>query len=76
MPVAERDSDIAIIAPDAVPELAILVGRNLRRLRTRQGYSLERLAKVSGLRWTTNGSCMTPQSPSSIRRQRDARQQG
>lgn len=49
MPVAERDSDIALIAPDAVPELAVLVGRNLRRLRTRQGYSLERLAKVSGV---------------------------
>ncbi len=49
MPVAEHDSDIALIAPDAVPELAVLVGRNLRRLRTRQGYSLERLAKVSGV---------------------------
>ncbi len=30
-------------------ELSINVGRNLRRLRTRQGFSLERLAKASGV---------------------------
>jgi transcriptional regulator with XRE-family HTH domain len=34
---------------DPAAELAITVGRNLRRLRTRQGYSLERLAKMSGV---------------------------
>lgn len=49
MPLADPDSDIALASPEAVPELAVLVGRNLRRLRTRQGYSLERLAKVSGV---------------------------
>lgn len=49
MPVADDDSDVALIAPDAVPELAIPVGRNLRRLTTRHGYSLEHLAKVSGV---------------------------
>lgn len=32
---------------DPAAELAATVGRNLRRLRTRQGYSLERLAKLS-----------------------------
>ena len=30
-------------------DLAHVLGRNLRRLRTRQGLSLERLAKVSGV---------------------------
>jgi transcriptional regulator with XRE-family HTH domain len=30
-------------------ELGALVGNNLRRLRTRNGYSLERLAKLSGV---------------------------
>ncbi|MDB5360034.1 MAG: transcriptional regulator, family [Rhodospirillales bacterium] len=34
---------------DPVIELAVIVGRNLRRLRTRQGHSLERLAKLSGV---------------------------
>src|SRR5512135_2826784 len=30
-------------------DLAQIVGHNLRRLRTRRGYSLERLAKLSGV---------------------------
>ena len=30
-------------------DLAVVVGHNLRRLRTRHGYSLERLAKLSGV---------------------------
>jgi len=30
-------------------DLALTVGHNLRRLRTRRGYSLERLAKLSGV---------------------------
>lgn len=30
-------------------ELALSIGKNLRRLRTRHGYSLERLANVSGV---------------------------
>lgn len=34
---------------DSSNELAISVGRNLRRLRTRQGFSLERLARASGV---------------------------
>jgi transcriptional regulator with XRE-family HTH domain len=36
-------------APDAAAELAGIVGRNLRRLRTRRGLSLERLSKLSGV---------------------------
>lgn len=34
---------------DPQDELSIIVGNNLRRLRTRQGYSLERLSKASGV---------------------------
>ncbi|HEV2675908.1 MAG TPA: XRE family transcriptional regulator [Aliidongia sp.] len=37
------------VAKDPAAELAAIVGRNLRRLRTRQGHSLERLAKLSGV---------------------------
>ncbi|WP_277614345.1 helix-turn-helix domain-containing protein [Kaistia nematophila] len=37
------------VATDTSGELAALVGRNLRRLRTRRGHSLERLAKLSGV---------------------------
>ncbi len=36
-------------SPDPANELATTVGRNLRRLRTKQGYSLERLATASGV---------------------------
>jgi transcriptional regulator with XRE-family HTH domain len=42
----ETDSNVAA---DVTSELTAIVGSNLRRLRTRQGYSLERLAKVSGV---------------------------
>lgn len=34
---------------DFASELPQILGRNLRRLRTRQGHSLERLAKLSGV---------------------------
>ncbi|RJG40549.1 XRE family transcriptional regulator [Mesorhizobium sp. DCY119] len=34
---------------DPLNELPLVLGRNLRRLRTRQGHSLERLAKLSGV---------------------------
>ena len=37
------------VQPDELNELPVLLGRNLRRLRTRQGHSLERLAKLSGV---------------------------
>jgi transcriptional regulator with XRE-family HTH domain len=42
-------SDERTTASDAPPDLAAIVGENLRRLRTRQGHSLERLAKLSGV---------------------------
>ena len=34
---------------DSEDDLALIVGHNLRRLRTRRGYSLERLARLSGV---------------------------
>lgn len=34
---------------DPSDELAAVVGQNLKRLRTKQGHSLERLAKISGV---------------------------
>ena len=34
---------------DTLNEIPLVLGRNLRRLRTRQGHSLERLAKLSGV---------------------------
>jgi transcriptional regulator with XRE-family HTH domain len=43
---AEENPDVQ---GDPASELAATVGRNLRRLRTRQGHSLERLAKLSGV---------------------------
>lgn len=36
-------------ADPAAAELCLALGHNLRRLRTRQGHSLERLAKLSGV---------------------------
>ena len=46
-PIAAEE--IADAPGDPASELAATVGRNLRRLRTRQGHSLERLAKLSGV---------------------------
>lgn len=43
------DSPAEIDAGDTEGELPALLGRNLRRHRTRQGHSLERLAKLSGV---------------------------
>jgi transcriptional regulator with XRE-family HTH domain len=50
-PTAPDDAELAGPDPvsDPATELAATVGRNLRRLRTRQGHSLERLAKLSGV---------------------------
>lgn len=48
-PEPELAGDAAATAPDSSAELAATVGRNLRRLRTRRGYSLERFAKLSGV---------------------------
>jgi transcriptional regulator with XRE-family HTH domain len=49
-----------------VSELSIAVGRNLRRIRTRQGFSLERLARVSGVSRAMLGQIETGKSTPTI----------
>jgi transcriptional regulator with XRE-family HTH domain len=51
---------------DAPVELAVAVGRNLRRLRTRRGHSLERLAKLSGVSRAMLGQIETGKSVPTI----------
>jgi transcriptional regulator with XRE-family HTH domain len=51
---------------DALSELPLVLGRNLRRLRTRQGHSLERLAKLSGVSRAMLGQIETGQSAPTI----------
>jgi transcriptional regulator with XRE-family HTH domain len=46
---AAQDLDLVEPPTDSSHDLAITVGANLRRLRTKQGYSLERFAKLSGV---------------------------
>jgi transcriptional regulator with XRE-family HTH domain len=53
-------------AGDAASELSAAVGRNLRRIRTRQGFSLERLAKVSGVSRAMLGQIETGKSTPTI----------
>jgi transcriptional regulator with XRE-family HTH domain len=51
---------------DTANELSAAVGRNLRRIRTRQGFSLERLAKVSGVSRAMLGQIETGKSTPTI----------
>ncbi len=44
---AGPSANLAVV--DGATDLPAILGRNLRRLRTRQGHSLERLAKASGV---------------------------
>jgi transcriptional regulator with XRE-family HTH domain len=53
-------------AIDPVIELPLIVGRNLRRLRVRKGYSLERLAKQSGVSRAMLGQIETGKSVPTI----------
>ncbi|MCE6076436.1 helix-turn-helix domain-containing protein [Agrobacterium vitis] len=48
--------------PDPAEAIGIRTGRNLRRLRTRRGYSLDRLAKVSGVSRAMLGQIETGKS--------------
>jgi transcriptional regulator with XRE-family HTH domain len=52
--------------PHQAGELSITVGRNLRRIRTRQGFSLERLAKISGVSRAMLGQIETGKSTPTI----------
>lgn len=60
-------NDTASAAPtDPVADLPLIVGRNLRRLRLRQGLSLERLAKQSGVSRAMLGQIETGKSVPTI----------
>jgi len=51
---------------DVSAELPLILGRNLRRLRTRRGHSLERLAKLSGVSRAMLGQIETGKSAPTI----------
>jgi transcriptional regulator with XRE-family HTH domain len=72
--VATAKADKAELEPVAVPapvspeatDLAPIVGANLRRLRTRRGLSLERLAQISGVSRAMLGQIELGQSAPTI----------
>jgi transcriptional regulator with XRE-family HTH domain len=51
---------------DVSAELSVILGKNLRRLRTRRGHSLERLAKLSGVSRAMLGQIETGKSTPTI----------
>lgn len=66
---ARLDTDVAVPSALATPDaadLAPIVGANLRRLRTRRGLSLERLAQVSGVSRAMLGQIELGQSAPTI----------
>lgn len=58
-------SDVSVKA-DSGDEISALTGQNLRRLRTRRGYSLDRLAKISGVSRAMLGQVETGKSSPTI----------
>ena len=64
--VARDDSDTAARAESDATDLAPVVGTNLRRLRTRRGLSLERLAQISGVSRAMLGQIELGQSAPTI----------
>ena len=52
--------------PDVAIDLPVIVGKNLRRLRTRRGHSLERLARLSGVSRAMLGQIETGKSVPTI----------
>ena len=60
-----NDADHHVHA-DPIAELSVTVGRNLRRLRVKQGYSLERLAKQSRVSRAMLGQIETGKSVPTI----------
>jgi transcriptional regulator with XRE-family HTH domain len=51
---------------DSADEISAMTGQNLRRLRTRRGYSLDRLAKISGVSRAMLGQIETGKSSPTI----------
>lgn len=64
---APRESDAAgTMQTDSAADLPFIVGRNLRRLRLRQGHSLERLGRQSGVSRAMLGQIETGKSVPTI----------
>ena len=59
-------NDPALLEMEGAADLPAIVGRNLRRLRTRRGHSLERLAKQSGVSRAMLGQIETGKSVPTI----------
>jgi len=64
--LSTTDLEGAKTEEDPGQELSLIVGRNLRRLRTKRGHSLERLAKLSGVSRAMLGQVETGKSVPSI----------
>ena len=63
----EADGSLHLLSrAEAIDEISILTGQNLRRLRTRRGYSLDRLAKISGVSRAMLGQIETGKSSPTI----------
>lgn len=65
-PEGYREDGTAGHDGDSGADLPVIVGRNLRRLRTRQGHSLERLARLSGVSRAMLGQIETGKSAPTI----------
>jgi transcriptional regulator with XRE-family HTH domain len=65
-PSSEEEWAYEVAHADASTDLAPIVGRNLRRLRTQRGLSLERLAKASGVSRAMLGQIELGQSAPTI----------
>jgi len=59
-------SEVKSSLPDSPVDLTSIVGPNLRRLRTRRGHSLERLARLSGVSRAMLGQIETGKSVPTI----------
>ncbi len=64
--ITDDDGSGGVVAGDPSADLPIVIGRNLRRLRVRQGHSLERLAKQSGVSRAMLGQIETGKSAPTI----------
>lgn len=65
-PETEKAWSYEVAHPDADQDLAPVVGKNLRRLRSQRGLSLERLAKASGVSRAMLGQIELGQSAPTI----------
>jgi transcriptional regulator with XRE-family HTH domain len=65
-PTSEEEWTYEVAHADGSTDLAPIVGRNLRRLRTQRGLSLERLAKASGVSRAMLGQIELGQSAPTI----------